>query len=142
MFNIGQNQAARVGYVAGTIPNAVTHGEWIAVTGFRTVSFLAQIGALANDLVLQAMQNSAATSVGAATVASATGTFTATTDNNRLGQISFQVEDLTAGNQYVALRFTPGGAVSFASALALLGVPYSEPPLNGSAQGVAFNVNL
>jgi len=135
---LSENWALRVAHVPGTVPASITYGNWIDVTGYREISFVANCAALDDDCDLTVYENSTNSSSGATAVAGATDDFINGTDENRIGVIELDVSKLGDGKNYVALAVTPASALNFFSANALLGSANRSPVSNGTADGVAW----
>lgn len=139
---LNKNLAVRQSHVTGTVPASSVYGNWIDVRGYDRVMFVAQVQTLDDDCDLTVYQNSAAQDSGAAIVTGATDDFINGTDENRAGVIEIGTGNLTDGNYYVALRVTPASALAFFGAVAYLTKAHSEPVANGTAENIAWVVNL
>jgi hypothetical protein len=138
-FTLTENVATRVAYVAGTVPNEVTFGEFIDTYGYHHITFKPLVGAISTgSILLEVYENSAANSSGATPIAGAVGRMVDGTADQKTGLLEVNLDNLLTTSRYVGLRITPPAAVSFFAAIADLSIPRGAPVLNGTAQGVSF----
>ncbi len=138
-FTLTQNVAFRRAYNPGTVPNAATFGDFIDVRGFNHATFIPQVGDFGTgSIIIEVYENSAANSSGATAVGSSISRFLDGTSEDKLGLIEVNLDKIVATNRYLGLRITPPAAIGFFAATAALSLTRNAPPLNGTAQNVAF----
>lgn len=133
-----KNYAVRMAGTPGTWAAAAVYGEWIAITGFRRITFLVANGELDGDMAFKVYEATDSSGTSATEIdTDLRNTFTNGTDEARVGIIEVRDGDLTDGYPYVALQVTPGATDTFA-AVAILSEPYEAPVSNATTDGVAF----